>query len=865
MTVVARLGLGLVFIAALAWYGGAGDFTRPLLAVAVAVVLLLTALGLRSRLQAPPLAWIALLFAPLVAVTLLHVLPLGWHHPWVEPDLAALQVEARAWSIDPPASGAALAWLVTLAGIAVAVTVLGRGERARALAEVLVGVAALTALLGLCLSLADVPWPSAARTSSVRGPFIYPNHAAAFWAACLPLATLLAHRRPDALRWGAVAVLALAVLLSGSRGGILVAAAVMLPLAVHLLPRRRRWWWAAGGALAVAGWLWVIGLGEVADKFARLRGAEGLTLNGRVVIWQAALPVIADAGALGAGAGTTIPAFRRSGETHFADLLVNHLHSDPLEWWLEYGWFGSLVLLAALAAAAWRLRPQPAAWADPARRMLLTGAGAGLLALMLHGCGDFIWHNTVVATTGVVLLCLAAVAGQAKETAPRPRRPVQAVCLGLAVLVAGAGWWSWSWHASEVLARDVERAAVARRAAGLPLGQADAVVRAAQAVPGSVRLATTQAWLALAAGDRHHAEARLAAAAQLAPGDAGTWVQRALLASSAGDVAGAATAVRHALRWAPAWPDVHQVALTLAAQGGGEALPVEQVATLVTSVLDSDRPQPPWFFPLAARTLGEEALLRHLARAGEGLRTSAEPWLAAHAPLPDWLALRPRPASPRVGAAAALLGDRLWQPGTWSVTVPVDIEDRRALAEAVDAAGLPLPMALSDALRRDGPPWASWAVSLDLLVPATRAELALVLRTHLHRPWARAWADRVTLAERALAGDLGVVTRDLAAPVLACLAGRHPRHAPPPGLSSVVGERAGLLLQRWRDWEWQDLPHGAGRWSWWYGDGTGQALIDLTRWTALVIDGTWIGWVRGRQDLGPLLGLGLRQVVLLVP
>jgi hypothetical protein len=72
------------------------------------------------------------------------------------------------------------------------------------------------------------------------------------------------------------------------------------------------------------------------------------------------------------------------------------------------------------------------------------------------------------------------------------------------------------------------------------------------------------------------------------------------------------------------------------------------------------------------------------------------------------------------------------------------------------------------------------------------------------------------------------------------------------------------LLQRWREWEWHDLPQ-AGRWAWWFGDGRGSAVIDAPRWTGLVIDGRWIGWVRGRQDLAPLLGQGLHRVVLLEP
>ena len=99
MNFLARMWLGLALVLALASYGGAGDFVRPLLAVAVAITLALIALGQRPQMHAPPLSWIALLFLPLIAVSVLQVLPLGWHHPWVNDDLVLLGTSASAWSI----------------------------------------------------------------------------------------------------------------------------------------------------------------------------------------------------------------------------------------------------------------------------------------------------------------------------------------------------------------------------------------------------------------------------------------------------------------------------------------------------------------------------------------------------------------------------------------------------------------------------------------------------------------------------------------------------------------------------------------------------------------------------------------------
>ncbi len=871
MSRLARVWLVLLLALALAAYGGAGDLVRPLLSFAIALALGLTAFSFRQQFHPPPLTWIATLFLPPLAIAVLQVLPLGWSHPWVSEDAAVLAVTPQVWSIDPAASTAALVWLATLAGLALTVCLLARGERVRRLVEVLIYLAAVSALLGLCLALTAAPWPSLSSTTRVRGPFIYPNHAAAFWAACLPLAALLAHRRGGLLRWGAVALLALAILLSGSRGGILVAATVMLPLSFTLLPRARRWWWAAGGALVIAGWLWLIGISEVTDKFNRLRGDEGVTLNGRVTMWQAALPVIAEAGALGSGGGTTIPAYRRSGDPYFAEVVVDHLHSDPLEWWLEYGWLGLLVGLAALGATLWRLRPHASTWQDPGRRALVVGAGAGLSILALHACGDFIWHSPAVAMTGVLLFCVLALAGRASNDGDGARRrgPAQLLCAGVAALLLLGGWCAWGWHVSDLRARDVERLAFARLAAGLPLGGAEAVEQALATTPASVRLAVTRAWLAHAAGDLAGAQAALDSAARLAPGDASAWAQRALLAAATGDAQGTSVALRRALAWAPGWPDIQQTALRLVAlqaAQGRDLLPAEQTASIVATVLASDRPQAPWFFPLAVTVLGDTRVLAELRVAGPRLAATAEPWLAEQGPVTEWLELRRRltPGPVRRPAALGPLNDRLLGAQAWQPLVPVDMDERRALGELLTTVGLPVPALLAEALERDGPLWSRWARPVALLDRETRNDLALLLRSELHRGWARRWADRLALTNRALAGDSTVVTRDCPPEVLARLAGVAPYLDATVPTEDTLRRRARALLERWRAWEWQPMD-GSSRWSWWFGDGSGQALVSCRRWTGVVVDGEWLGWVRGEQDLAPLLGQGLKRVVLLEP
>ena len=131
----------------------------------------------------------------------------------------------------------------------------------------------------------------------------------------------------------------------------------------------------------------------------------------------------------------------------------------------------------------------------------------------------------------------------------------------------------------------------------------------------------------------------------------------------------------------------------------------------------------------------------------------------------------------------------------------------------------------------------------------------MLLRSELHRPWVRVWADRNVIATRAAIGDVSGLDRETDPRLLAwALDG-----------ASTASERLRLaaLLTRHTALDWQDLPSG-GRWSWWYADRPGlRAPVTSTRWTGLAIDGKWIGWIRGTQDIAPLLGAGLHRVALL--
>lgn len=862
MTFLARLLLAATAIGALAWYGGAGPMTRPAVIAAVAVVALLSAIGFHARARVPELGWIAALFLPVIALCGLQLAPFGWTHHWLADDLAALGPAAAGFnqaSIEPAVTMSALAWTLALATIAVTGAALWRGERARALADGLVIVGALSALTGLALALTGAEWPTAFNSSRARGPFVYTNHAAACWAALMPLAALGARRHGGWWRWSSLIVLALGLLLTASRGGLLVAAVVMLPLSLILLPQRRRWWWASGIGVGLAGWLWLIGIADVTARFAEFRNENGVTLSGRVTMWRAAWPVVLDAGPLGSGAGTVMPAYRRAGDPVFAPLVIDHLHNDPLEWLLEFGWAGALAGAAGLAGALWLVRrargdgaPDSDAEADH------RGALLGLLILSLHACGDFILHNQAIAIEAVLLAVIVAQRRQLSEWLPvRPTIALRltAGVLGLTLLALLPG--EWRFQRDTAMTHAAGKALKGRSEAGLDPRGATAVQAvmptADGAAPATVKLAVLQSWLA--GDDRAAAERALASAARLAPGDAAAWGERARQAALAGDLPALRTALGRALAWAPAWPDIHAVGFVCVQLRGVDAVGADVATDLARRLLAMDLPQPPWFFALAESLLGADAVAAACSDERPRLTASAEGWLAERGPLGAWLAYRQRHAGePRVPAwlalpAGSVHGTRL------RISLPATADEHQALAELLDRAGLPVPQPLADALRADGPPWQCWADPPRLTDQQTRESLTVLLRGDLYRPWVRVLADRTAIATRAADGDFSGLDRETDPRLLAW--------ALTIAATASERERLAALLARRSRLDWQELPSG-GRWSWWYADRPGQqAAITTTRWTGLVIDGRYIGWIRGPLDLAPLLGAGLHRVALL--
>ena len=368
-------------------------------------------------------------------------------------DLYSAMAPAAAWmplSQDSHATLSALVWGAACAAAAVLVTLLFEGRRLSMLLATLVTLGALQAFYGLVEFLSGrqriLAYTKVYYTDSVTGTYINRNHFAGLLLLVLPLAAawlitrarrlsgaaprrqgtrrLLALADPGA---GPATLLALAVCLmvagltlSFSRAGAFLGAVAAIALVAILRPFRPRVMIAAV-LLAIFGLvpLMVRGPGRLAEVGSSLP-AELVASSGRLAVWTAALPMLLDHSVIGTGLGTFAEAWSRY-RPAAVRLAYDHAHQDYLEWAVETGLPGVLLLGVVAVVFVRRSRQAMRVAASNADRVIVQGLLIGLLALALHGLVDFNAH--IPAN-----LLLAAIAAAACSWSPGPGPP----------------GWSWS-------------------------------------------------------------------------------------------------------------------------------------------------------------------------------------------------------------------------------------------------------------------------------------------------------------------------------------------------------------------------------------------------------------------------------------
>jgi hypothetical protein len=236
----------------------------------------------------------------------------------------------------------------------------------------------------------------------VMGPIVYHTHFAAFVETILPLALLrtLSEARIAYTYMAISALLLTAVVVSASRGGMIIACAEVLVVLVlsHLRKSSggRRVGFVALALIGVTALLTMI----VGFETASQRFSSAALTAGRIQFVISTLHMIAGRPMVGWGLGCW-PAVYPAFATFDPGAIVNQAHCDWLQWTAEGG---LPVGLAMLSVAVWALRP--------AIRSIW---GIGVIAVLIHAAFDYPFSRPAVGAWPILILSMAAVTQQTRN------------------------------------------------------------------------------------------------------------------------------------------------------------------------------------------------------------------------------------------------------------------------------------------------------------------------------------------------------------------------------------------------------------------------------------------------------------------
>jgi O-antigen ligase len=323
----------------------------------------------------------------------------------------------------------------------------------RLLFTFLVANGVLLAFLGLAQLLTHAPgifWTVKSHSNSFISSFVYRNHAGAYFNLILALATGLAwwyftHAQrhfekssPASVLAFCTSILGVTVLFTLSRGSTIT-------MAVFLLLTGTLFVWSVwhqpsddrsriaivGLTILLLGFI-VVGLFSFNTKDVRRRFESMLadpvaSVSDRTEAHAAAAEMLAARPVFGYGSGCFRYGFPEYVSKHpsiYYSGIANrryweHAHNDLLEYPIELGIAGSVILLSGLAWLGWRL-VRCRFWRNP----LALPVSMGILLTTLHAWGDFVFQNPAILATWAVLL-LATTRWGELEQQPAGRTPSQ--------------------------------------------------------------------------------------------------------------------------------------------------------------------------------------------------------------------------------------------------------------------------------------------------------------------------------------------------------------------------------------------------------------------------------------------------------
>lgn len=352
-------------------------------------------------------------------------------------------------SLDPYSTRLVLVQIITLLiYFAAALAFIDSPKRLRLIVRVVTVFGFLLAIFGLIQSFTSpgkIYWLKELPQSLPFGPFYNRHHFAAYMemALALPLGLLFsgaieAEKKP--LYIFSVAMMGVALIMTGSRGGMISLVAEVVFLIVVMGGRQREAESSgeekegrggrarsalirAGLALAlvfmILGGAVLFGGEGALSRFVGTVNSDDPT-TGRAHFWGVTLDIIRAHPIIGAGLGSYGLAYTEY-DTRNGLFRLEQAHNDYLQTMSDAGIVGvglGLFFIFLLFRTGFARRETH----DKFRRGVATGALTGCFAVLVHSFFDFTLHTAANTLLFLVLVALATVNGRVEEASKRRRR-----------------------------------------------------------------------------------------------------------------------------------------------------------------------------------------------------------------------------------------------------------------------------------------------------------------------------------------------------------------------------------------------------------------------------------------------------------
>lgn len=343
---------------------------------------------------------------------IIQVIPIG-----VVQETAGVSDIPRTISLEPFATQiAAMHFFALLAFFSVSLTLVDSANRLRRLAIFLSVVGfgyAFFSVLQSVLSPDKIYGIYGRLGISPFGSFVNRNHFAAWieLAVALPLGLLFSgvvSKDKRLLYVTAVALMGVALVVSGSRGGLIafVVEILFLGLITFASDGKRRVALKAGltvGLLAtvIVGSFFVGGESSL-TRLGQDQAVSFETNSNRTHIWSVTIKMIGDSMPFGVGLGAFGTAYGKFDENSGLE-RVEQAHNDYLQALSDAGFVGA-VLGVAFLCFLFQTGRRSLRVENKYRRALAAGAMAGITAVLIHSVFDFVLHTTAITLLFLTVL-----------------------------------------------------------------------------------------------------------------------------------------------------------------------------------------------------------------------------------------------------------------------------------------------------------------------------------------------------------------------------------------------------------------------------------------------------------------------------